>query len=811
MSFELTARAEKLLNQRHIRPQIILEIDGIPVKFGAIGIKKRAKFDDGLLFDTGLKFDTPVNDTDGRDWISLEKTTKNIDQQIIIEKGGAGSISSMKIEIINKRGELANLFKTGNYVTDILSTKAKVFLSFDGAEHHSDSIEVFNGIITEIEFPTGTCILNIQHPESKKRVDLFQEITTELTGNILSTDQTIPVLDTFAFLTPQDNFESYIVINDEIIQVTANRDDTNFYDCIRGRFGTIADDHSIEDDVKSFYRIVEDSPITLALKLYLSSNGNPYFKENTPAVRINQGTTDYIQNALFFTDYYDIQNQLGLIVGDEVVTTGSIVTANNTTRTITGFGTTFDGSYITLSGLELVTEIASTLVCKFKSKYNVYPDGVGLESSEVDIVGHENEDLLYGSSFAPIDIYIKETVEAKEFLEKNIFMPEALYSIPRKGKVGIKFTAPPIADAKITELSEDNIKNLSTLKVMRSLHENFYNVVGYEYEQDSLEDDFFVRDIIFSASSTARVNRTNVFKVEAAGFRKSTTTTNKIRLLSERIIDRYKFCAQYIEDVQIQYKTGFALEVGDVVLFGSDTMPLTDLNTGKRQFKQRLMEITNKKMNVVDGKISVNLLETGFSNNARYGLISVSSKLSSASSSTRLLLKTSFNDFDFLKERDKWTPFINEKVRIRSDDYDKDEIVTIKSFDVQNEFGVTIDPALTFPVLEDYIMEIPEYDESSADNERKYKILYTYMNPQLEVSVAIDNFSFETTSSSELFVGGFVQVHSDDYDRDSQDFEITDVTGDIITVADDMGFTAQVGDKIELVGYTDGGLPYKLV
>jgi len=158
VSFELTARVKKILGQRHIKPNLILEVDGIPVKFGALGIDKKALFDDGLFFDTDVHFDSPVADSDGRDWITIGRTTKTLDQQLIPEKAGAGSISSITIEILNKNSELSKLFQVGNLLSDPLNSRARVYLTFDGAEHPEDSINIFNGSIEEFSFTTTTCI-----------------------------------------------------------------------------------------------------------------------------------------------------------------------------------------------------------------------------------------------------------------------------------------------------------------------------------------------------------------------------------------------------------------------------------------------------------------------------------------------------------------------------------------------------------------------------------------------------------------------------------------------------------------------------
>ena len=172
--------------------------------------------------------------------------------------------------------------------------------------------------------------------------------------------------------------------------------------------------HLEETDVDGVY-FLKGKPIDIALKVLLSDGGT-YFKENQDILDINilEGVTT--DGAILFDDY-DIQETLGLVVGDFITVTGSEsapvdYTANNVTLApITGFGRTSNGSsYVKIASGTLVINTGTAAVAKFKSKYNVLPAdaGVGLTPITVDVARHEYYDNLIGTSFPDIDLIITE-------------------------------------------------------------------------------------------------------------------------------------------------------------------------------------------------------------------------------------------------------------------------------------------------------------------------------------------------------------------------------------------------------------------
>ena len=596
MTFSLTNKARILSSQNNIQPQLVLKIDGIPYLFGALPVTTIGRFDEGHLFDEGLFFDKPIEDPYSRDYISMESpTTNNITQQILQDKGGTSSISGFVIKLVNKNNELAEIFKTGNLVADIISRRAKVYMGFIGSVFPDDYILIFSGIIDEFDSSSGSSVVSIAHPDIIKRQELFIQSKTELvwdrptflgpytakgfekhdgntsitnaiffegldvqediglykgdivqitgslnnnittriksfgyfdsgsfikvednlntdeggTGSVsfknsyaLIEDETTAVIDSVTGLIASDqNITAYLKIDDEIMKVVSILG--NYITVERGQLGTKKAIHEEGAEVTFFYKLT-GYPIELALKLMLS-DGSQSFTASEQVKSINYySPTLYIQNALFFDDF-NIEQELGLVEGDFIQITGSSIPANNLTSTIASIGTFEGGSYIVLNDT-LQDESTTTASFSFKSQYNVLNEGLAMLPEEVDVAGHLEQEYLFGTAFPELEIYIKDTINGKEFIDKEIYFPCGLYAIPRKARASCKMSAPPLSTQKVLNLNSSTVTNLSQLKVKRSVHKNFYNSIVYKYNEDPIEDKFLNGKITYSSDSASRIN-----------------------------------------------------------------------------------------------------------------------------------------------------------------------------------------------------------------------------------------------------------------------------------------------------------------
>jgi hypothetical protein len=808
MTFPITKTTKALSTQTNIQPNLALKIEGIDYIFGSIHVETISKFDEGLFFDDGLFFDLLIPDPDSRDWISFESpTTKNLSQQLLQDKGGTSSISGFIVKIINKDNALNTIFQSGNLVADVLSKQAKLYLGFKGSRFPDDYIKIFAGIIDDFGMDAGSAILSIAHPERLKKAELFLEFKTESTSFVTGVATTIPVIETTNFIESDSNgITSYIKIDDEIMLV--NSLTSNSFNVTRGQLGTTAIPHDNNSEVSSYYKL-EGYPIDVALKLMLSSGDDSFFGVGISAVSFNQlnGLT-YKQNSFYVPSEYLLEDY-SLRRNDLVKIEGS--TTNDGTYTIKAIDE-FDEGYCITVYENINTSTTESASVTFRSQYNVLNHGLAMLPDQVDIDGHLEMSTLFGSSFPYYEFYIKETIDnAKDFIDKEIYFPSGMYSVPRKASSSVKMTAPPLAQFETKTFNTVSVVNADKVKIKRSMNKNFYNAVIWKFEDDVLEDKFLNGQIVYSASSANRIKSPNrALKIEAKGLRNNTNTLGHITRQSERFIERYQFAAEYIEGLEVLFRDGWNLEVGDTIIFGGADLQLVDTETGERNYRERLMEIVNKSIDIQTGKTVIDLLSTAFSLDGRYGVISPSSYITSDSTDSRVVLQTSFDTGEYVSERDKWIDFLGQNIRVRSVDYSYDHTTKFIGLDNANSNGLLLSPALPSTPPIGALIEVPEYDDSSVFAQQKYKLMFCYYNPQLEITASYGNEIEFDTDATKLYIDAIVRIHNDDFSLDSIEVRVETILGNKVTLSENVGFTIQSGHFVELVGFLDLGKPYRI-
>lgn len=810
MALDLSARAEVLSQKRNIKPNLILEIDGVDTIYSAIITLEAIKFGgSGVVFgQPGIIFGGSTALENNEALISLGGSGNTISQQLLQDKGGVSSVSSLSIELLDKNGLISELISPGFVVEDLLTQKARVYLNFENGIHPRDSVLIHRGIIDEITPLQGAVKLNIAHPEQMKRQDLFILQNTQLNGAVNNSVTTIAVDTTAGFILPvSPELLSYIKIGDEIIQYTGFSS-TQFTGCTRASLGTIAASHADNDEVSSFYRL-QDNGIDLALKIMLSL-GDDLEKDV-----LHIGATSVVDldpNVVFFDDV-DIEKTLGLVVGDFISITGSGFGGNNLTlEPITGFGTAGLGSYVTVD-VDLDLELTSPAEATFKSKYNILTEGMGMTMQDVDVERHETLQTRFSSTIPDYDFYIKDTVSGKEFLSEQIYFPAGMYSLPRKSKASVGITVPPIAEDQAQTLDERTIYDASQLKAPRSINKNFYNAVVIKYNEALDEDKFLSGKVEFSADSQSRIANVGnkPFTIESKGLRPSDATETLIRLNTRRILERYQFAAELIPGVKVLYKTGFKIECGDIVV--ANPQNLTDLDEGSRNRRPKLYEVVNKSLNIKTGEVVLDLLATNFAIDGRYGVVSPSTLVGVGSTTTSIVIKDSYSTTAPKIERDKWEDFVGLPIKIHSPDWTFDEDITLVEFDSGDDYKMIVSPALSLPPTEDYIIDIPYYENVISDNSTLYKLMFCHFDPRVLVDTGISTTQFTVGAGDvvKIFVGSIVRVHNTDFSIDSEERVVTDITGVTITVDETLGFTPATGQEIDLIGFQDGDLPYRLI
>ena len=803
MATTLTAKALALSKKAVIKQQLVLEIEGIDTVYGAVHVTKRFEYGDNITYGTaGVVYGGTVKNPNSKDYISIQGSTSSISQQLLQDKGGSGSVSGMTVNLVDKNNFVSNEFRE----LEMLSRKATIYLAFQGGEHPRDSIEIFNGSISNIMYGAGHVKLTVDHPEQLKRIDIFPQVTSSLLNPIDNIQTTIELLDADDLVLPNDNSRSFIKVDDELIEFTGKTNNV-LTGCIRGTENTLAASHDQEAETTSFY-CLQDSPFDLALKLMLSGRGYQGSQKILAFNILSPVLT--ISNSIFFGQN-NFESLSGLIEGDLVSISGSLNGNDVIDAKITSFGESSEGYYITIDQTlndEIVTDSYEPVIT-WKSQFDLMNQGAGLSPKEVDVKRHLELKTLIGASMPDYKIYLKDTVKLKEFIEKEIYFPVGLYQVPRQGKSSVGATLPPIATEKTLNINSSNVLNPNSIGVNRSTAKAFYNAIVYKFNEDSIEDKFLGGVIHISEDSNNRIKvGTKSLTIEAKGIRDSVDTRTYLEAQSIRFLDRYQFSARQIK-VKVAYSDGFNVDVGDTVIFGDNQLKMVDNESGGsvRDFSPTLMEVTNKNLSLTNAYVELELTDTAFNLDGRYITYAPSSLLTNGSTQTELKLKNSFGHVGI--EGEKWIDYVGQEVIIHNDDWTLNETVQLIQIKEGSPNTLLISGLSQVP-QEDWIIDPPYYSENPERNQT-WKALHGSYTPQIQVVNGISESQIEVGALDidKFLIGSIVEVHRDDYSIRSEEVRITEIDGNVLTLSKEIGIIVDNTYLINLVGFKDGGVPYR--
>ena len=531
--------------------------------------------------------------------------------------------------------------------------------------------------------------------------------------------------DTSDFLAPivgpdasiSDAFEAYALIEDEIIRYTG-KSGGSLTGVTRGEFGTTAVAHADETQITSRYKL-SGNVMTLAQQLLASGVGGN-FVEEVPIRNFNIVTsTNVVPNSVRF-DGSDFEVLYGLRVGDYISTTGASNGANNVSlQQIVDIVTQDDYTYLVISGVSFVDEASTSATASFRDQNDVLPDGFAMTPDEIDRDEHERIRTLFLSS-PEYDFFLKDTVDGKEWLEKEIYSPVACYSLPRKSRASVGYHIGPVPGQTVETFNETNIINPDKIKVKRSTNRNFYNEVVYAYDPSRTEDKFTRGRITISATSKAQiVGGAKTLTIEANGLRESLQGDTIALQQSNRRLDRYQFGAESF-DIQVTFGSGFGVEIGDILIFDGTELNVIDIKENKVGMEQRLFEVQNKAFDL-KGIITLSIIDTSFDGSARRGNISPASFIQSGLSTTQFVIEESFGSRFASDEYRKWNSLIQPAVRIRNADYSFNESTVIQSVSFNT---ITVSPALSTSSLDGLIMEFDVY----ANCTDQQKLIYAFIS-----------------------------------------------------------------------------------
>ncbi len=724
---ELSQNSQNKLTQTVKQPSLVVEIEGVPFYFTAKLIKAIVR-----IGDDGLQVNDPANSPFGfyiggtktiynqKDLITLAGTSTKISQILSPDKGEGSSISTMAVKLIDD-GYLTRLLTPGEIIDDILAAKCFVYLAPDSdLLFPEDYGLIFRGIVNDVKCEPGTVTLTINSPEAKKRSTLFKKVETKLNGAINNSQTTITLDSTSNFFekvlgpagTYDSSFRSYVLIDDELIEFTGISSNT-LTGCSRGQLNTTAASHNDDATVFSFYRLTGNS-MDLALKLMASGNQAAWVS-NLDVTAFNDVEGSSITNAVYFSGV-DIIKKHGVSVGDYLTVSGATNGANNfSNKLITSVVSVASGSYVVLSGVSLVLETGSPAVASFRSQFDVLPDGMRMGGDEIDVAKHlEIKSLFLAES--TLDFYLKEEIEGRDFLEKEIYLPTNCFSVPRSGKSSVGYHVGPLPGQELEVLNSANIKSPEKTRLQRSISKNFYNEIIYKYDEAVLNEKFESGYVTIAADSKNQIKAGNkTLLIESKGMRSSLNADNIALRSSTRKLNRYKFGAETLT-LETLFESGFQVEIGDIVIYEGSYNNLPDIKTGSKGMATRLFEVQNKEIDLRTGDIKLELIDTNFSLTSRYGLISPSASVTSGTSTTVFSISPS--------QVSKWSRFTNTSVRVRNSSFSSNSNSVIQSISETGQ--ITISPALSFTPSVGMILELTPY--SDVDTTEEIKLRYGFMN-----------------------------------------------------------------------------------
>lgn len=817
---------------------IVVEIEGLPTLLSSSQILTRIRYGDpGIKYgDPGLVYGglRTLTDSAGnpafKSLLSKEGASIAINQKLEPEQGRA-AISTISLSFVDKDKFMSQVISPGVLLPEILGRNVVIRVGYKQISYPEDYFVIFRGIVTQATPYPGKVMMQLSDANIKRRQKLFLTATTTLSAGVSDSDMTIPVVANGDFyeqiLGPDGTFDTavktYIQINDEVIEYGSGGFGTNeFTGVSRGARGTVAVAHDAGDDVSATIEI-EDHAIDLALKLMLSGWAGPY--KTDVAIQNLAATGDpglgTISEAIILPSGTDAKEVYGLTTGDYITIKNATNAGNNKTVQIIDF-LDLQGrpNEIILTDSTFIQETGTPAVMDLRSQFDTLPINAGLKltPAEVDVDEHiEIKNTFLLESENALRFYITDEEEGKSFLESQIYLAVACYSLTRFGRLSMGITKPPIADERLSFLTKDNILNPNDLAPFRGLNNRaFFNEVQFFWDATDAGD--FTKKLAFlDSESLSLIGISSVLPISAKGARTDLGSDTLFQKRSEFLLSRYKRGAEQIQRVQVTYGVGNLIEAGDVVaLSDNGDLQITNLETGERDIGVRLFEVVGRSIDYSAGKVTLDLI-AGIGSQAtdRFATISPSSELGVGSTTSSLKIIDSFGAIFPSNESRKWRDYIGNPIIVRPVDYSSFQETNLINIDPTDRFTLLIDPPLTGAPPSGFIVDIPPYPTGVDTNENIiYKSIHAFLDPTvIAVTGTTSQVEVPSADIGKFFVGSVIRVHDYAFDADSGDVRVTgiDVTGNLIFPGESLGFAPTGGEWIDLIGFPDEGGAYRWI
>lgn len=530
-------------------------------------------------------------------------------------------------------------------------------------------------------------------------------------------------------------------------------------------------------------------------------------------VGFNTDGTNTLANHIFFAGI-TLRDEFNFNIGDTITTTGAVNVGNNfyngTIQSYTIFPNT--ETIAIKVNQTLVTELISANAKMF-SQYNTLDKraSLSMQPYEVDIARHQEILNIYGNEIFTMDLYLKDTINGNDLINVELYRPSGLNPIPRNAQASVSKVVKPLGSSIVSTFDKTNLINPSKIKSTRNISNYFYNTSTYKYDEDSITDEFLGTEKTVSVDSLNRIkiNKEKPYEIKARGIRSTPDPTNIMQTINAKLLERYQYGAE-IWEVETTFGAGFRFEVGDVVVLDGTDLNMSDtlFNKGTRNFKGYYCEIIQAQKQIKSAKCNFKLINTGFTADYRYGVISPSSVIGSGSNTTLLNLTESYSTslYAGFTEDWKWRNYIGQYIVVRNDDYSFFEKVLITG--VGYNF-LTIS-ALSIAPSAGYIVEIPPYPTNNSKEDMKaFKRTYTFLDPTIDiVSATINTITVSALDIGKVHVGSEVIAHDNDWTYKTNRVKVKTIFGNTLNLEADLTSLPLAGHKIDLIGFNDGGAPY---
>ena len=733
-----TTLANKL-KETNIEPLLVFEIDGIDNIYTTGGVKVIPRYGDEDLYygnNDGLVYGGYRLLNNQKAIITFDGTTTKIVQNLSPDKARGTGITTMSVALVDINKE-ATKIASGGY-GEILFRRCKVWAGFgDNISFPQDYILIMRGIIDSFQALQGKVKFNLSSPDQKRRSLVFPKGDTLLDGAIDASQTTIDLVSTANFFvvpdhpaySPRDgSVESYVKIDDEIIAY-ANVSGNTLTGCLRGQLNTISAAHTDQTQAETFFKL-EGNSMDLALKLMLSDEDQTSFLENLPAFGVNTFYSEYVANSIFFNGV-DLTRQDNVSIGDYIKTSGFTNGANNLSSwtEITNVVVLDTGTYVVLDAT-LVDEAMTSGVAEFLSQYNsLGKAGVGLFPDEVDVEKHDflRRNFLFNFDYR---FYIKESIEElKEFIESELYRPAGCYSLPsdKEGlsRISVGLHAPPLPNESIVVLGKDNITKPDVISIDRSVNKNFYNAILIKYNDSPLDDKLTRK--VFTIPGTNYLpdykgNRPLV--IESLGLRDDLSGISLSSSVSSKLLNRYQAAAEHITKLDVLFSAAVQINVGDIVILDPTDLNMLNPAGENRSREKGLWEVVNKELDI-KGLARLDLTNTSFNLNTRYGLISASSRIRTVISQSKFVIESplAYPKYGSDAEYRKWEALTGLGVKIRTSNWSDVFETNITNVSLNT---ITLADTVPFSLSSGMLMELSNYDFSNITTEQK--LVYAHLS-----------------------------------------------------------------------------------